>query len=124
MEKENEISKIIVESSLEIHKNLGPGLLESAYEKCLVHELRTQGLLVESQKIIPINYKGVNIDAGFRADIIVENLVLIEAKAVEALNRFHLAQVLTYLKLSNLKLGLLINFNEILMKHGLKRVVL
>jgi len=102
---------------------LGPGLLESAYEECLYYELRKSGLWVEKQKALPLIYEEVKLDVGYRIDIVLENKLIIEVKAVEALNDIHLAQVLTYLKLSGCKLGLLINFNVVLIKDGVRRVV-
>jgi len=120
---ENEISKIIFDCALKVHKTLGPGLLESAYEECLFYELMKTGLTVEKQKALPLIYEEVKLDAGYRLDIIVENKVIIELKAVEAINDVHLAQVLTYLKLSDCRLGMLINFNVTLIKNGIKRVV-
>ena len=119
---ENEISKIIFDCALKIHKNLGPGLLESAYEECLFYELKKYGLNVEKQKALPLVYEEVKLEIGYRIDIIVENKVIIEVKSVEALNDVHLAQVLTYLKLSDCKLGMLINFNVAFIKNGIRRV--
>ncbi len=120
---ENDISSIIVDSALRIHKPLGPGLLESVYEKCLAYELNKKGLSIEVQRGIPLSYYDVYLDCGYRADIIVENKVIVEIKSVEALNDVHLAQILTYLRLSGCKLGLLINFNVCLLKEGIRRVV-
>lgn len=120
---ENEIATIVVNSSLRVHKALGPGLLESAYEACLFYELQKSRLFVEAQKKMPVLYEEVELDRGYRVDLMVENKFIIEVKAVEALNDVHLAQILTYLKLSDCKLGLLINFNVALLKHGLKRVI-
>lgn len=120
---ENEISKIIFDGALKVHKVLGPGLLESAYEECLFYELQKSGLNVQKQKGLPLIYEEVKLEIGYRIDIIIENKVIIEVKAVEALNDVHLAQLLTYLKLSDCKLGLLINFNVSLIKNGIKRVV-
>ena len=120
---ENEISRIIVESALKVHKNLGPGLLESSYEECLFYELKKVGLFVEKQKPLPLIYEEVKLEIGYRVDLLIENKVIVEIKSVEALNEVHLAQVLTYLKLSGCKLGLLINFNVALIKNGIKRVV-
>ncbi len=120
---ENEISKIIFDSALKVHKNLGPGLLESAYEECLFYELKKTGVRVEKQKALPLIYEDVKLEIGYRLDLLVENKVVIEIKSVEALNDVHLAQVLTYLKLSNCKLGMLINFNVPLIKNGIRRVV-
>jgi GxxExxY protein len=110
---ENEISNVIFNAALKVHKALGPGLLESAYEECLFYELEKQGLNVERQKALPLVYEEVKMEIGYRVDIMVENKVIIELKAVEALNDVHLAQILTYLKLSGCKLGMLINFNVI-----------
>jgi GxxExxY protein len=120
---ENEIGKIIVNCSYKVHKELGPGLLESTYEECLKYELLNTGLKVKQQKALPVVYKEVKLDCGYRIDLLVENIVVIELKSVEALNDVHLAQILTYLKLSGCKLGFLINFNVKLIKQGIKRVV-
>lgn len=120
---ENEISKIVFESALKVHKNLGPGLLESAYEECLFYELKKSNLFVEKQKALPLIYEEVKLDVGYRIDLIVENKFIIEVKSVESLNEVHLAQVLTYLRLSDCKLGLLINFNVKLLKEGVRRVI-
>jgi len=120
---ENEISSIVFDSALRVHKALGPGLLESAYEECLFYELNKTGLLIERQKPLPLVYEGINMKVGYRVDIIIENKVILELKAVEALNDVHLAQILTYLKLSECKLGMLINFNVSLIKNGIRRVV-
>jgi GxxExxY protein len=120
---ENEISKIVFESALKVHKALGPGLLESAYEECLFYELKKSNVKVEKQKALPLVYEEVKLDVGYRIDIIVEDKFIIEIKSVENLNDVHLAQLLTYLRLSNCKLGLLINFNVKLLKDGVRRVV-
>ncbi|BDQ01747.1 MAG: hypothetical protein KatS3mg036_1127 [Ignavibacterium sp.] len=120
---ENEIAKIIFEAGLKVHKALGPGLLESAYEECMFYELKKLAIKVEKQKALPLIYEEVKLDVGYRIDLLVENKVIIEIKSVEALNDLHLAQLLTYLKLSNCKLGLLINFNTVLFKNGVRRVV-
>ena len=120
---ENEISKIVFECALKVHKNLGPGLLESAYEECLFYELKKSNLFVEKQKALPLIYEEVKLDVGYRIDLIVENKFIIEVKSVESLNEVHLAQVLTYLRLSDCKLGLLINFNVKLLKEGVRRVI-
>lgn len=120
---ENEISKIIFDMGLKVHKILGPGLLESAYEECMYYELTRTGLYIEKQKPMPLIYDEVKLDVGYRIDIMVERKVVIEVKSVDALNDIHLAQVLTYLKLSKCKLGLLINFNTLLFKNGIKRVI-
>ena len=120
---ENEISKAIIGCAIEVHKLLGPGLLESAYEECLYYELRQAGLKVEKQKPLPVIYKEVRLEAGYRIDLLVENKVVVEIKSVEVLNDVHTAQVLTYLKLSECKLGLLINFNSAKLISGIKRLV-
>lgn len=119
---ENELSKIIVDVSYKIHTRLGPGLLESVYETILFHELTKKGLKVERQKPIPIIWDGIHLDIGFRSDLIVEDKVIIEIKSVEKISNVHLKQLLTYIKVTDLKLGLLINFNEALIKNGIKRV--
>ena len=120
---ENEISKEIVDAALKVHRQLGPGLLESAYEECLSYELIQRNLLIERQKALPLIYEEVKLEAGYRVDLLVESKVIIEIKSVETLNDVHLAQILTYLKLSDCKLGLLINFNVALIKQGIRRVV-
>ena len=120
---ENEISKIVFECALKVHKALGPGLLESAYEECMFYELKKSSLKVEKQKTLPLVYEEVKLDVGYRIDIIVEDKFIVEIKSVEALNDIHLAQLLTYLRLSDCKLGLLINFNVKLLKEGVRRVV-
>lgn len=120
---ENEISKIVFESALKVHKSLGPGLLESAYEECLFYELKKFNLKVEKQKALPLVYEDVKLDVGYRIDIIVEDKFIVEVKSVETLNDVHLAQLLTYLRLSDCRLGLLINFNVKLLKEGVRRVV-
>jgi len=120
--KENEISGKIIGCAIEVHKALGPGLLESAYEACLYYELQEAGLKVERQKSLPVVYKEVKLEAGYRIDLLVEDCVVVELKAVEALNDVHTAQVLTYLKLSGSKLGLLMNFNVTKLVNGIKRL--
>jgi GxxExxY protein len=120
---ENEISKRIIGCAIEVHKLLGPGLLEGAYEECLYYELRQAGLKVERQKALPVVYKEVKLEAGYRIDLLVEDYVLVELKSVEAIHDVHIAQVLTYLKLSGCKLGLLINFNVYRLTDGIKRLV-
>lgn len=120
---ENEIAKVVFGSALKIHKDLGPGLLESTYQECLFHEIKGKGLHIEKQKPLPLIYKNTKLEVGYRIDLIVENKFIIEIKSVEALNDIHLAQILTYLKLSNCRLGMLINFNVALIKHGVKRVI-
>lgn len=120
---ENELSNFIIGLAIEVHKSLGPGLLESAYEECLYYELLTHKLYVEKQKPMPLIYKDIFLDCGYRTDLIIENKIIIEVKACESLLPIHGSQLLTYLKLSNLKLGLLINFNVKLLKEGIKRVI-
>jgi GxxExxY protein len=120
---ENELSKVIVNAAFTVHKELGPGLLENIYEHCLAAELRSAGLEFEQQQALPVIYKGQRLDLGYRLDLLVERKVVIEVKATDGLNDVHMAQILTYLKLSGTKLGLLINFNEALIKHGIRRVV-
>lgn len=120
---ENEISEKIIGCAIQVHKALGPGLLENAYQECLYYELLQAGLSVEKQKPLPLIYKEVKLDAGYRLDLLVENKVIVELKSVEALNDIHIAQVITYLKLSGCKLGLLMNFNVLRLKDGLKRLV-
>lgn len=122
MMKENEIAKIVVQTALDLHRELGPGLLESVYEVLLASMLREVGLEVERQKPIAICFRGNRFDEGFRADLVIENMVLVELKSVEALARVHSKQVLTYLRLSNLKLGLLINFGAELLKGNIERI--
>ena len=120
---ENEISKIIVDCCFKVHTELGPGLLESVYEEVLSYEIIKRGLLLDRQKGIPVVYNEIKMELGFRADIIVENKVIIELKSIDAIAPVHSKQLLTYLKLTGLKLGLLINFNEALIKDGIKRIV-
>lgn len=120
---ENGIGKIIVNCAFKVHKELGPGLLESTYEECVKYELIKAGLKVEQQKALPVVYKDVKLECGYRIDLLVQDKVIIENKSVEALNDIHLAQILTYLKLSDCRLGFLINFNVKLIKKGIKRVV-
>lgn len=120
---ENEISKIIIDKCYKIHVKLGPGLLESVYEEILFFELKNSGLNVERQKALPVIWKTNKMNIGFKADLIVENKVIIELKSVETIAPVHPKQLLTYLKITNLKLGLLINFNETLIKNGITRIV-
>jgi len=120
---ENELSKKIIGCAIEVHKQLGPGLLESAYQKCLYYELKQADLKVQIEKPMPIVYKEVKLDHGYRIDLLVEEKVVIEIKTVEAFNDVHTAQVLTYLKLGNYKLGLLLNFDVTVLKNGIKRVI-
>jgi GxxExxY protein len=120
---ENELSRIVFDCALKVHKRLGPGLLESSYEACLFYELKKLGLNVVKQKSLPLIYEEVKLDIGYRIDIIVEDKLILEIKSVDALNDIHFAQLLTYLKLTNCKLGLLMNFNVVLIKDGVKRIV-
>lgn len=122
--KLEKLASIVIDCAFKIHKTLGPGLLESSYEECMYFEIVKRGLKVEKQKALPLIYEEVKMEVGYRIDLIVENKLIIEVKAVEALNDVHLAQILTYLKLSENKLGLLINFNVALIKNGIKRVIL
>ncbi len=119
----NDVSGQIVDSALKVHKALGPGLLESAYEACLVHELKKRDLPVQSQIELPIEYDGTRIEAGYRLDVVVANSVIVELKSVEKLAPIHEAQLLSYLKLSGITVGLLINFNVLKIKDGIKRLV-
>jgi GxxExxY protein len=120
---ENEIANKIIGLALDVHRALGPGLLESAYKECMYYKIGKSGYWVEKEKPMPLIYEEVKLDCGYRLDLLVENKLVIEIKSVEALNDIHLAQTLTYLKLGNHKLGLLINFNVILLREGLKRVI-
>ena len=121
--KKNEITGIIIDAAIKVHTNLGPGLLESSYQECLYYELRQRELLVQKEKPLPLIYEEVKLEVGYRVDLWVENKVVVEIKSVDSLNDVHLAQILTYLKLSNSKVGLLINFNVKRLKDGLRRVV-
>ncbi|MDO9184571.1 MAG: GxxExxY protein [Bacteroidia bacterium] len=120
---ENEISYKVIGAAIELHKNLGPGLLESVYENALAYDLREAGLDVKQQIPMPLIYKEVNMDNGYRLDLLIENKVIIEIKSVESIAPVHFSQTLTYLKLSNTKLGLLINFNTDKLKDGIHRIV-
>jgi GxxExxY protein len=119
----NKLTERVIGACIEIHRHLGPGLLESAYEECLCFELSQQGIQFERQKPLPVTYKGVRLDCGYRLDIVVEDAVILELKTVEKLQPIHRAQLLTYLKLTNLSLGLLLNFNVPVMIEGVMRVV-
>jgi len=112
----------VLNCCFEVHKNLGPGLLENVYKCCLEHELKSKGFKVEIEKPLPINYKNVELDCGYRLDVVVEDKIVLELKSIDKLNDLHLAQIITYMKLSHLELGLLINFNTKLLKNGIKRV--
>jgi len=120
---ENEIAKVVVDVAYKIHTKLGPGLFESVYEIVFVHELKKLGLKIERQKSISIEYEGIKFEEGFRADLIVENKVILELKSVENLSKVHKKQLLTYLRLADKRLGLLINFGAALIKDGLFRIV-
>ncbi|RYU92515.1 GxxExxY protein [Mucilaginibacter terrigena] len=120
---ENELSNGIIGIAIEVHKALGPGLLESAYKECLFYKLFQAGYYVEKEKPMPLVFEEVRLDCGYRIDLLVDNKLVIEIKSVEATNDVHLAQTLTYLKLGNYKLGLLINFNVVRLKDGIKRVI-
>lgn len=119
-----DITKVIIGCAIDVHKELGPGLLESAYEECLYYGLQKAGLKVEKQKAIPVIYKEIKLDCGYRADLIVEDKIVIELKTVDEFNPVHEAQILTYLKFAEKKLGLLINFNILRLKDGIKRYIL
>lgn len=120
---ENEISNRIIGLAIEVHSVLGPGLLESAYKECLYYKIFSSGLTVEKEKPMPLVFENVKLECGYRIDLLVESKLVIEVKSVDALNDVHLAQTLTYMKLGNYKLGLLMNFNVLKLKDGLKRVV-
>lgn len=120
---ENEISKIVLDAAIKVHNQLGPGLLENVYKECLAHELICRGLVVQKEVGVPVFYEGIKLEIGFRIDLLIEGKVLVELKSVEALHDVHTAQILTYLKLSDCKLGLLINFNVVRVIDGYKRYV-
>ena len=120
---ENEIAKVVVDAALKVHRALGPGLLESVYEVVLAHELRSRGLTVQRQLSVPIQYENIHFDEGFRADLIVEQKVIVEIKSVEMAKPVHKKQVLTYLRLADMRLGLLINFGAVLIRDGITRLV-
>ena len=124
MEELNELTSRILKCAYKVHSVLGPGLLEKVYEECLFYELKQEGLKVERQKSLPIIYREVKLDVGYKIDLLVENKVIVELKSVRRFEDIHIAQVLTYLKLSNCKIGLLINFNVKSLKDGIKRLIL
>lgn len=124
MVRENQVMELIIGAAIEVHRTLGPALLESIYEECLAYELTQRGVTFERQKPIPVVYKEVHLDCGFRLDMLVENLVIVELKAISQLEPIHEAQLLTYLKLTRLRLGLLLNFNVPQLRRGIKRMVL
>jgi GxxExxY protein len=121
---QDRIGTLILDAAFVVHKSLGPGLLESAYENCLILEMKTLDLLVASQVPLPLIYKEQHLGIGYRADLIINNKVLVEVKSVEAINDIHIAQVITYLKLSNCKIGYLLNFNVVKLKYGIKRIII
>jgi len=123
-DREEEIGKAVIESALRVHKELGPGLLEKVYEVCLSHELRKVGYSVDRQVEVPIKYDGITFDEGLRLDLLIEEKVIIEIKAVDEINPVWQAQILSHLKLTGMRLGFLINFNVPLIKHGIKRIIL
>lgn len=120
---ENEIANKIIGLAIDVHKALGPGLLESVYKECLYYKIEQSGLLVEKEKPVPLIFEEVKLECGYRIDLLIEKKFVVEIKSVDTLNDIHLAQTLTYLKLGNHKLGLLINFNVVLLKDGIKRVI-
>ncbi len=120
---ENSLSNLVINRALKVHTALGAGLLESSYKECLFYELRQSGLKIEKEKALPLIYQTVKLECGYRVDLIVEDKLIIEIKAIEAISDVHMAQVLTYLKLSGCKLGLLMNFNVVKLKDGIRRVV-
>jgi GxxExxY protein len=120
---ENSLSNLVINRALKVHTALGAGLLESSYQECLYYELKQAGLFVEKEKPLPLIYETVKLECGYRVDLFVERKLIVEIKAVDAINDVHLAQVLTYLKLSGCKLGLLINFNVVHLRNGIRRVV-
>lgn len=123
MNREDSLSKEIIGAAIEVHRHLGPGLLESAYERCLCRELSVRGIAFQQQLPLPVRYKGELLDCGYRLDLVVDRQVIVELKAVDALESIHNAQLLTYLKLSGCRLGLLLNFNVPVLKRGIKRIV-
>lgn len=123
MENINNLTSKIIGAAIEVHKPVGPGLLESAYEACLCHELNLQGMSFDRQRPLPIEYKGERLDCGYRLDIVVENRIIVELKSCQAIEPIHKAQLLTYLKLAGLSLGLLLNFNVTVMRDGIVRIV-
>ena len=121
---EKNLTEEIIGGAIEVHRHLGPGLLESVYEECLCHELELRGLSFERQKRLPVEYKGIKLDCGYRIDVAVENKVIVELKCVDTVTAVHEAQLLTYLRLSSLKVGLILNFYVAAMKDGIRRLVL
>ena len=121
-EELNQLAKLTLDAAMKVHRTLGPGLLESVYEACLVYELRKMGLNVENQVFVPVHYDGIIVSANLRIDLMVENQLAVELKTVEELSDLHTSQLLTYLKLMDLRLGLLLNFNTVMLMDGMKRV--
>lgn len=121
--RDNEITEAVIGAAIKVHRELGPGLLESAYQECLFYELVKNGLIAEKEKPLPLVYEEVKLECGYRIDLFVEKRIIVEIKSVETLNDVHLAQVLTYLKLSNTRIGLLINFNVTKLTNGVRRVI-
>ena len=119
----DQITSKIIKAAMKVHSNLGPGLLESVYQECLFYELNKAGLEVEKEKPLPVVYEGVRLNCGYRIDLFVENQVVVELKSVASINDIHLAQTLTYLKLAKRRVGLMINFNVVKLKYGIKRVI-
>jgi GxxExxY protein len=120
----NNLTREIIGGAIEVHKHLGPGMLESAYEECLSYELKSRGLSIERQKPVPVVYKEVRLECGYRIDILVNDMVIVELKSVDALARIHEAQILTYMRFAKKNIGLLMNFNITVLKNGIKRYVL
>ena len=120
----DQLSKEVIGCAIEVHRLLGPGLLESAYEECLVHEIREKQIMVERQKPVPVVYKNIKLDCGYRLDLLVENRLIVEIKSIDAIAPVHLAQILTYMKFSGIKTELLLNFNVTVLKAGIRRLVL
>jgi GxxExxY protein len=123
MQIENDLATEVIGAAITVHKSLGPGLLESVYKECLYYKLVKKGLYVEKEKPLPVIYEEVKLDCGYRLDLLVENKLIVEIKSVEELNKIHLAQVLTYLKISGCQLGLLMNFNVLMIKDGVRRII-
>jgi len=123
MPHSNDITRSIIECAIKVHSTIGPGLLESAYQECLYYELKKQGHKVEKEKPLPLIYDDIKLECGYRVDLLIDNMVIVELKAVNELKSLHTAQLLSYLKMANIKVGLLINFNVTLLKYGIKRIV-
>jgi GxxExxY protein len=120
---EEEIIKIVLNEAFYVHKKIGPGMLENVYKTCLAHRLQERGLYLETEKAIPVFFEGIQMDCGYRAEIVVENLLVVETKSMEGINLRHIAQVLTYLRFLELRYGLILNFGELLLKDGIRRVL-